>query len=182
MNGISYHGWKSILVKSIPLLFLLVCSFNTRQGNPPIDEYNLKAAFIYNFTKYIEWNPLDKGEFTIGVIGSSPINDALSGIARSKTVNGRRITIRQFNKPVDIDSCQILFISKNNPAPLTEILAETPKGTLTVSEKQGYAVQGTAINFITANDKLKFEVNQKAINKAGLTASSQLLKLAVIVE
>jgi hypothetical protein len=165
------------------VLTLALMSF-TQSIQSVAGEYNLKAAFVYNFTRYIEWDKSTIGnEFTIGVIGPSPISQPLGDIARSKTVNDKKITIRQFNKPEEINSCNMLFISGNAPYSLNEILAKVPqKGMLTVSEKNNYASKGTAINFVIVEDKLKFEANVKTINSAGLTASSQLLKLAIIVE
>lgn len=148
------------------------------------EEYQLKAAFIYNFTQFIEWNSLNSSsEFIIGVLNSSPITTALEDIARSKTVDSKKIIIRHFYTPEEISDCNILFISANSKIPLDKILEKTKsKNTLIISEQQGYAKLGCAINFIVVNAKLKFEANTKAINSAGLTASSQLLKLAVIVE
>ena len=183
MKRMLYHARINMVIKDVPLLFFIVCSFTLKQSSQAIEEYKLKAAFIYNFTKFIDWNFLPgEDEFAIGIIGSSPINEALAEIARAKTANNRTIIIRQFDKPEEIRPCQILFISKNNTFPLAEILAKTAKGTLTISEKEGYAIRGTAINFINVNNKLKFEANKTAISLAGLTASSQLLKLAVLVE
>ena len=168
------------MVKKI-LLILFVWSFaanakaQTEQG-----EAALKAVFIYNFTKYIDWDNIGN-EFIIGVIGSSPIENALTEIARNNTIKNRRIIIRHYIKPEDIRFCQILFIGKRSSYPLPSILNEVGKGVLTVSEEEGYSGQGTAFNFVIRNDKLKFEANLKAIDLAGLKASSQLLKLAIIV-
>jgi len=76
----------------------------------------------------------------------------------------------------------MLFIPRSAPFDLTEILDKVDKGTLTVSEEGGAAKLGTAINFVIINDKLKFEINKRSIYLAGLKASSQLLKLAEIVD
>jgi hypothetical protein len=166
----------------IALLFFTVCSINIRGQKDKASEYNLKAAFIYNFTRYIEWKEEpDVNEFIIGIIGTSPINDPLAEIVKTETVDNKKITIKRFSKPADIGFCHILFISQNAGVALDDILAKTSgKGTLIISEQNGYAEQGTAINFVIINRKLKFEANVKAINSAGLTASSQLLKLAII--
>jgi len=146
-------------------------------------EADLKAAFIFNFTRYIEWDSttFDR-DFVIGVIGTSPIMKPLGDIARTNTVKGKRIIVRYFNKPDDIVSCQILFIPRKLPYSLPSILERTGRGTLTVSEEPGYAKQGTSLNFIVVNDKLKFEANLRSIYLSGLRAGSQLLKLAIIVE
>ncbi len=145
-------------------------------------ESNLKAAFIYNFTKYIDWGKSNtEKEFVIGIIGTSPISTPLTEIALSKTVNNKEIVIRYFEKPEDITYCHILFIPKKISFSLNSILEAADKGTITISEAPGLAERGTAFNFVIVNDKLKFEINMKSIYQTGLRVSSQLLKLAIIV-
>ena len=175
-------NWK--ICKTLLLIFFITCAFAPHRQKNQAKEYNLKAAFIYNFTKYIEWKePGDPNEFIIGVIGSSPINDPLAELVKTETVANKKITIKRFNKPADITFCHILFISQNSSVPLDDILTKTTgKGILIISEQDGYAELGTAINFVIVNHKLKFEANVKAINAAGLSASSQLLKLAIIIK
>lgn len=150
------------------------------KAQPGQGEAALKAVFIYNFTKYIDWDNIGN-EFVIGVIGSSPIENSLTEIAKANTIKNKRIVIRHYTRPGDIRTCQILFIAKKSSYSLPSILNEVGKGVLTVSEEDGYSRQGTAFNFVIINDKLKFEANLKAIDGAGLKASSQLLKLAIIV-
>ncbi len=146
-------------------------------------EYSLKAAFIFNFTNYIDWSGTEsRDEFIIGVIGNSPINSPLEEIAKNKTVKDKKIILRQFNNANEISFCHILFIGRETPVPLRDIFAKTGKGTLTVGEQAGYAKEGIAINFIIINNNLKFEANTKTMQTAGLKVSSQLLKLAIVVE
>ena len=168
--------------KRFPILFA-ACLFFLAPSTAQIQEKesNVKAAFIYNFTKYIEWDTNNGDEFVIGIIGTSPIYQPLSDIAATKTVQNKRIVIRQVNKPEEIANCDILFISANSSFPLSSIFANTHRGTLLISETPGYANMGTALNFIVEHDKLKFEANLKSISDEGLKASSQLLKLATIV-
>ena len=144
-------------------------------------EADLKAAFIYNFTKYIEWTNPEPENFVIGVIGSSPIYESLMEIALLKKVNEKFIVVKRFENPEDITYCNILFVARNSGYSPATILDRVQRGTLTISEETGFAAQGMAFNFIITNQKLKFEVNTKAINAAGLKASSQLLKLATII-
>jgi hypothetical protein len=152
------------------------------QSKPNAEEYELKAAFIYNFTKFIEWSPSNNGdEFAIGIMGYSPAMKYLQEIAASKSVNGKKIVIKQFYSPEEIKFCHVLFIPKQSTHNLNDILARISKGTLTISEEDGYASLGTAINFVVVNNRLKFESNIRAIDGAGLKASSELLKLAIIV-
>lgn len=161
------------------LLFLSFCTAIKAQEK----EATLKAAFIYNFTKYIDWDSVNTtDEFVIGIIGPSAVTPSLTDIAKDNEVENKKIVIHQFSKPEDITWCNILFIPQKLPFPLHTILEHVEKGTLTISEENGYAKQGTAFNFIIKNEKLKFESNLNAINAAGLKAGSQLLKLAVMVE
>jgi hypothetical protein len=165
------------------LLFSCFAATACAQGE---QEANLKAAFIYNFTKYIDWNfdatETNENDFVIGVIGNSPVTASLNEIAKENRVGYKRIVVRVFNSPEDIGSCNILFIPRRSPFSLRSILEKVRKGTLTISEEAGFARQGTAFNFVIINDKLKFETNLKAIASAGLKAGSQLLKLAIIVD
>src|SRR6476620_6404608 len=160
------------------VLVLAICSIvgNSVLAQRSDPESDLKASFIYNFTKYIEWDESEPNEFSIGVIGPSPTYISLLEIAKKKTANEKKIVVRHFNKPEEIINCDILFISANSTNQLPAILGKVNKGTLTISEEDGAAEQGTAFNFVLVNDKLKFEANVKAINAAGLKASSQLLK------
>ena len=165
----------------IVLIFTLGQSYVLCQSKE--EEYNLKAAFVYNFTKYINWgNYTPENEFVIGIIGTSPIYEPLQEIAKTKTVNDKKITILRFDKIEDISFCNILYIPKNTSIPLYSILTKVSHGTLTISEEEGYAQQGTAFNFVLVKDKLRFESNIQALNSTGLKASSQLLKLAIIVD
>jgi hypothetical protein len=144
-------------------------------------ESNLKAAFIYNFTRYIEWND-NNPDFVIGVIGSSLTEKPLREIAATNKVKNKRIVIVNYNKPEDIGNCNILFIPGHSPFQLSSILANVNRSVLTISEEPGFAKLGTALNFVLANDKLKFEANLGVIYISGLKVSSQLLKLAIIVD
>ena len=145
-------------------------------------EASLKAAFIYNFTKYIEWDQPDNGDFIIGIVGNSSITAPLEKIAQTNNVKGKRILIRHYSSIDDIVFSHILFIPGNQSFSLPAILEKTGKGTLTVSEEPGYAKMGSAFNFIVKNDKLKFEANLGAIYAANLKVSSQLLKLAILID
>lgn len=148
-----------------------------------VEEYNLKAVFIYNFTKYINVDSFAPGsEFVIGILGDSPISEPLAEIAQTKTVNGKKIIIQQFSTPQQISFTNVLFISKLNTYSVSAILQRVAaKGTLTIAEEEGMAKKGVAMNFVIEDNKLKFEANLKAISSSGLKASSDLLQHAIIV-
>jgi hypothetical protein len=171
------------MLKRFLYLGLLCVSATVLKAQTHEEEATLKALFIYNFTNYIDWDTGNNQiDFVIGIIGHSSVTKSLTAIAQTQTVKNKKIIVRVFDRPEEIDNCQILFIPKDIPFPLHSILDKVDKGVLTVSEETGYAEQGTAFNFFVANDKLKFEANVKAISMAGLRAGSQLLKLAKIVD
>src|SRR4051812_15721474 len=129
---------KAKVVVSLLLTLFFLGSF--RAPMESTEEYSIKAAFIYKFTNYIEWpGNVPGNEFVIGIIGPSPIRNMLTEIANTKTIKGKKIVIRQYESAAEIGSCHILFISARTSQPLDEILANTGKGTLTISEKAGYA-------------------------------------------
>ena len=172
-----------MLLKRLLFLTLLSCFAGNSMSQNSEKESNLKAAFLYNFTKYINWNNSDnRSDFIIGVVGKCPIIQSLNEIAKSNTVRNRRIVVKTLNNLSQVDECDILYIPKNNPFPLESILQNVGNGVLTISEEPGFAKRGTAFNFIIVNNKLKFEANLNAIDEADLKVSSQLLKLATIVE
>ncbi|MGN6533315.1 MAG: YfiR family protein [Ginsengibacter sp.] len=166
------------------LLVIVAGSFGgTMSAQKAQQEANLKAAFIYNFTKYIDWGHYSADSiFVIGVAGDSPIIESLGTLAASNRINNKRIMVKTINSVAEISNCDIVFISKKCRMPLNFILAKTGPGVLTIGEQPGFAEAGTAFNFVVVNNRLKFEANLKAISSAGLKAGSQLLKLAIIVD
>ena len=171
------------MLKIFVALLLVACFQGTAMAQTEERESNLKAAFIYNFTRYIEWEPsMEQNQFVIGVIGPTTVINPLREIADQNFVKNKRISIKYFSRPEDIDYCNILFISRHSSFQLPSILTKINKGTVTISEQAGFAKEGTAFNFVVINDKLKFEANLRAITAAGVKAGSQLLKLAIIVE
>jgi YfiR/HmsC-like len=171
------------MLKKLLSLVLLCSLMGTAMAQVQDGEAKLKAAFIYNFTKYIEWDTTSSAnDFIIGIMGSSPITAPLMEIANTNSIKNKKILIRLYNRPEDIGNCDILFIPQKLPYQLHSILDKTGRGVLTISEEEGSAKEGTAFNFVIRNDKLKFEANLNAIRLAGLKAGSQLLKLAIPIE
>lgn len=146
-------------------------------------EDNIKAVFIYNFTKYIQWPNSDTSRtFEIAIIGDSNIIIPLKEIAEKKLVDNRKIEIKHCQDIQDINMCHILFISASENKRLHEILQKVKnRNILTISDCNGFAEEGVAINFVIIEGKVKFEISSGAINNAGLKVSSQLLKLAILV-
>lgn len=149
-------------------------------------EYEIKAAYLYNFINYIDW-PADAlppagGTITIGVVGENPFGAALDPL-NGKQVKGRKLAVKQVAEAKDLDQCQIVFIGPSEKQRLPEWLDKLKDSkTLTVSEIDGFAQRGGVINFISERNKVRFEINPEAARRFGLTISSELLKLAKLVK
>ena len=146
------------------------------------NEYSIKAMFIYNFTKHIEWPAAaDDGVFRIGVIGKSSIVEALQAIAAEKKVNKKTIEIRKISGEENV-SCQMVFIAKSQQSRLEEFTRRfAAQGVLIISEECKHCGTGVAINLITTDSKVRFELNQAATHHAGLHVSNALTSLAIVV-
>lgn len=146
--------------------------------------YQLKAAFLYNFAKFIDWPPTsfqdDKSPFIIGVLGNNPFGTDLNQMVAGKTINDHPILIANFHATTDVTNCQILFISSSEkkmfPA-IIERLRSIP--VLTVSESDGFLEAGGMVNFVQDSSKIHFQINNDAAKSSGLKISSRLLSLAV---
>jgi hypothetical protein len=164
---------------------LVIAVFDVSAETKPSPEYLIKAAFLFNFAKFVEW-PADSfkddlSPINLYILGTDPFGPALD-IIKDKTVKGRPLKIKRANKVDDIEACHILFISASEKENLKQILyALRNSSTLTVSETEGFAQMGGIINFVIINKKVHFEINLDAAQRSRLKMSSQLLKLAKIV-
>lgn len=147
-------------------------------------EYDVKAVFLYNFSHYIDWKAEQPpAAFIIAVYGQSEIKAPLDTIAMQKRAKGLPIRIREWSEPADIGLCHILFVPDRHKKELPNILERTQdRPILVVTESNGMARAGACMNFILIRNKLKFEMNQAEIARAGLKVSSQLKKLAIMVD
>jgi len=149
-----------------------------------VSEYNLKAAFLYRFTDYVDWANNNEGDyFTVGVLGESQILSPLNVILRNKTIKSKQVIIRKCDGLNDIGSCQILFIPRNSNTAIETIFSRIGnRQVLIITEQPGMASRGAHINFLNEEGKLRFEINLKSVVQSGLKISSQLLQHATIVE
>lgn len=146
-------------------------------------EANLKAAFVYNFTKFVEWPSESlvgvQNGVTLCVAGARPeIAAALAALA-GKPVQGQALVVKSDVRAANLDSCHALFIGEDARA-LTDQARGHP-GLLTVSDMPGFAESGGVIGLFSEGDRIRFAVNPQAAQRAGLKISSQLMKLAKVV-
>jgi hypothetical protein len=149
-------------------------------------EYDLKAAFLFNFARYVEWPPEsfrgDHAPIMIGILGEDPFGKSLDEIVANESVHDRRLVVRRFASVEQVVPCQILFVSASHAGRLEQVAAKLGKrGILTVGDTGGFASHAGMIGFEMVRNRLRLRVNLAASRAAGLTISSQLLRQATIV-
>lgn len=145
----------------------------------------VKTAFLYNFAKFVDWPPEsfknETSPFVLGILGADPFGPTLETL-KDKTVKGRKLIIRKLSRLENFDDCHVLFISGSEKNNLRNILALLKNFTiLTVSDLDRFAQQGGMIGLVKIEGKISFEVNIATVQHSRLKFSSQLLKLAKIV-
>ena len=165
------------------MLFLcLIFSFRSF-AQEPAPEYQIKAAFLFNFAKFVDWPPQafpqTNSPIIIGVLGKNVFGHYLDDTIRDKEVKNRRVEFKEFTSVSDAANCHILFISLTAKDNLPNILAALHNSSvLTVSESDQFIKAGGMINFTIEENKVHFQINDEAAKKAGLRISSKLLSLA----
>ncbi len=152
-----------------------------------VSEYELKAAFIYNFTQFTDWPP---GAFSsttaplvIGIVGDDPFGKTMDDLVRGEVVRKHPLVLKRLRVDEELRGCHLLFISRSEKERLPALLNQL-KGSpvLTLSDVDGFAQQGGMVNLLLVNKNVKMEINQAAAGEAGLQISSKLLNLARIVK
>jgi hypothetical protein len=149
-------------------------------------EYQVKAAFLYNFTKFVEWPASRFSDNTspivITVLGRNPFGEELNSIVRERKVNGRGLVVKIIDSADEATASHLLFVGADAEDRLSGKMDALQKsGVLTVGESPRFIASGGIINFTLEADKVRFQINPQAGEQAGLKISAQLLKLAVIV-
>lgn len=155
---------------------------------PPPAEYEVKAVYLYNFSKFIEWpanaSAATRDHLVIGVIGDDPFGPLLDETVRPKSVaDDPRLVVRRFTRLEDVVNANILFISSSEAERLPQILRILDGASvLTVGEMDRFAERGGMIALKLEDKKVRFDINLDSVRRANLKLSSHLLKLARIVD
>jgi hypothetical protein len=168
-------------------LFLLPACFRpaaSQEFNP--SEYEIKAAFLFNIVKFVEWPAAETdGSGTasvLGILGRDPFEDVLESILSGKSLKGRPFSIRRFRNIGELGDCEVLFVCDSEKKRLPEILDRLGhKPCLTVGDMPEFARCGGMVELFVENDRVRIAVNPRAVENAGLRVSSKLLNLAAIV-
>jgi hypothetical protein len=149
-------------------------------------EYQVKAVFVYNFSRFVEWPPQAFSSpdepFVIGVLGGDPFGARLDEAVRGEQIDHHPLVIRRFRNLGEIGECRILYIDRSEGAQLQQVLAALDhRSTLTVADLDDSSERGVMIQFTTENNRIRLRINVASARAAGLTISSKLLRSADIV-
>jgi hypothetical protein len=153
-------------------------------------EYLIKAGFIFNFAKFVEWPQTTFAQpdspIVIGILGTDPFGAIIDQIVQDKKIGGRGFVVKRLKwgaDPKDLKECKILFVGASERIHIDE-LVQIVRGLpiLTVGETPGFAERGGVIRLVLEDNRVRFEVNVDAAHQAGLTISSRLLTLARIIQ
>ena len=160
-------------------IFLVLFSLQTVKAQSTIGQ--AQAVFIYNFTRLIEWpGDYKTGDFIIGVYGSTDVFNEVKAFCNGKMVGVQPITVVKYAKLEDIGKCHIVFVSYSKSKEMAAISTNiSVHKTLIISEKKGSLEEGSTINFVVIEDKLKFELKAGNGTKNGLKIHSNLENMAV---
>jgi len=176
--------WSRDLIKVVLLAILACPRAFSDASNPPIEK-RVESAFVFQFTKFIEWPSLEGPNFSICIVDDAELQSLMNEITRDKSISGHPIKIEAYNKSQiseKFDACEVLVLPKGRDHGVLDFLHQFKgKNTLVVTYGQDLAKEGAGINFYLSEDRLKFEINQGVLSKTSIRPSGQLLKLARLV-
>ncbi|GAC1654875.1 MAG: hypothetical protein NVS9B15_15600 [Acidobacteriaceae bacterium] len=146
-------------------------------------EEQVKAAYLYNFGKFASWPDAPKDTFNLCVIGDNPFHGALEATIANETISGARVRVVPLSASQDAASCKIAFIAASEKGRLASLLPRlTHAHVLTVSDTAGFLERGRMIALVREGERVRFSVNMQAVDQAGISLSSELLKVAKQVQ
>jgi hypothetical protein len=156
-----------------------------RGANEP-SEYEVKAALLFNFAKFVEWPAASFANantpFVIGVVGHDPFGSALERTLAGQTIAGRPIQIHRWKRARDLGACQVLFIAASEQGELRLLIGELgDQPVLSVGDMKDFALEGGIVGLVMDNNHVRFEINPNRADRARLKLSSRLLSLARLV-
>jgi hypothetical protein len=177
-------------MRLLSLAALLLCLIGPQRlagySGGPVDEYQVKAAFLLNFVRFVDWPSTafesPSSPIVIGIVGEDPFGNGIDQLVDHKAVNGHTVEIRRFHDWKSLGKCHVLFVSGSDRQASAKVIdAVRHSPVMTVGEADGFAQAGGICNFTREGARIGFEINVAAAGRAGLTLSSRLLALAHIV-
>jgi hypothetical protein len=171
----------AILNARLIVLVLLLSQLGYAQAG----EYQVKAAFLLNFARFVEWPPQNFASPTdsidVCILGPDPFGEAIDEMVKDKLVSGRRLQVRRLREAAQASGCEVVFVNAIEARNKVQLSKELSWGMLTVSDGKDFAHQGGIVTLVMQQNRVGFEINVEAADRAGLKISSKLLSLATIV-
>ena len=178
------------IVRTVLLTFAMALGATLSPGSAPAEsaagEYAVKAAFLLNFARLVEW-PADafsdaRSPLTVGLLSADASSEQIQKFLEGKSVGSRKVAAQRIESAEEAAGFHMVFVGADSEAEASEVAGATGGGpVLLVGESDGFATSGGAINFFTDGNKIRFEINPRAAEAAGLRVSSRLLRVAKIV-
>jgi YfiR/HmsC-like len=170
----------NLAIRLLAVAMLIPHSGRPEDSSQAPSEYQVKAAFLFNFAKFVEWPEPQRGPFGICILGKDPFGEALERVMKGKAVNGRPIFLRRTSDIAAARSCQIVFVSLQEVGRMVAIVKVlSDASVLSVSEIPRFCRSGGVITFAMEGQRVRFQINAGAAVRANLKISSKLLQLAV---
>jgi hypothetical protein len=155
-------------------------------GSGKSEEYELKAAFLYHFTEFVEWPadafPRSDAPFTIAIVGDDPFGSVLDEMVEGEKAGARNIVVRRYSAVEQLGECQMVFVGISEPGPLDHALSALGRRkVLTVGDGRAFSARSGMITFLMNKRRVRLRINVAAARSAGLTISSKLLRQAEII-
>ncbi|HCW08749.1 MAG TPA: DUF4154 domain-containing protein [Cytophagales bacterium] len=168
-------------IKSILVAVVLTAATSAMAQERPMHE--VYSMMVFNFVKYVQWPTNDNSkEFVIGVVGNNAIYNTLNSWYAGKPKGNKVYVIKKFNSAAEVADCQVVFIDRSKSGEFDAINSKVKgKGTLVVTDRNGLGNKGSCINFTTVEEKLRFEINQHALEASNLKVASTLASMAIII-
>lgn len=168
---------KKILLIILALTLIIGSTFAQER---PIHE--IYSMMMFNFTRYVQWPSEDEKEFVIGVVGNADVYKTLTTWYNGKARGSQTYVIKSFKSTAEVTDCAVVFVDHSSAAEFEAFKTKMKgKNTLVITAKNGYGEKGSGINFTTVDNKLKFELNQKAIEASNLKVAGTLTSMAILI-
>ena len=176
-----HAGWRVTVRRWFVTLGLILAVVPAMAGDNVDVEARLKAAYIHNFARFVEWPvTAGAGPVRIGILGHGDLASPLEEVVRGKSANGRPIQVEHINLVTQADCCEILLVERSESKRVREIVGTLAgKPVLTVCDGGSCFRDGAMIAFQIVDESVRFQISQEAAERAGLRISSQLLKVAI---
>jgi len=166
-------------IKALAVAALLISGNVFAQERPMHEVYSM---MVFNFTRYVQWPEGTSNEFVIGVLGNGDMYNTLNTWYGGKPRGSKTFIVKKFNSAKDVTDCDVLFIDNSKSYEFENATNKLKgKSTLVITDKDGLGERGSSINFKTVDNKLKFELNQKAIEASNLKVSGSLSSMAILI-